>query len=100
MAQVHGFFDVREMADICDVRASTVRTLVEMQSDRLPKPVYLLDSSLPYWPMAAIRCWANQGFQAGFEYDLTEFVATSFGALHDGVATFDDPVAELAKARG
>lgn len=71
---IHGFLDARELADVLDIRASTVRNLVETNNPLIPKPVYLLDSKLPHWPVAAVKSWLRQGEPCGWEYDATEFV--------------------------
>ncbi len=79
---MRGFIDLREMADIIDHRASTLRRLLAEGTTLLPQPVYLLDSNVPYWPLAAVREWARQGHPVNFEYDrdgYTQIALTECG---------------------
>ena len=66
-----GFIDVPNLADILDLRASTVRGLLEEGSDLLPTPIML--GTLPHWPFAAIRQWCEAGTPAGWQYDHEEY---------------------------
>jgi hypothetical protein len=71
---IPGFYDAREVADILDWRASSVRELAEQRHPMLPVAIYLpprLD--FPLWPEAAIECWVKQGCPNHFNYDVVTF---------------------------
>lgn len=70
---IAGLYDARELADILDLRASTIRKLVETKSPLIPAPVYILGEGPPFWLMKVIECWGKQGYPANFEYDREEF---------------------------
>lgn len=69
-----GFYDARDLADIVDCRASTIRALADEGSDLIPPPCPMFDdSSIHLWPEAAIEAWVKQGSPTGWTYDAQEF---------------------------
>ena len=84
---IDGFYDARQIADLLDWRASTVREFVAEGSDLLPTPILLGDSKLPYWPAAAVRQWFEAGTPAGWQYDHEEYGRLAwekFGKVNGG----------------
>ncbi len=69
--------DVYDVADLLDIRISTVRALCVDGSGILPEPLSIGVGSTgtlrAFWPMAVLQCWVAQGMPTHFEYDRDEF---------------------------
>ena len=73
--------DVRDFAEVLDVRVSELRKTLDVAPESIPVPLQFRGE--PYWPGDQIRLWFSRGRPEGFDVYPSDFVPTEVYRMSD-----------------